>query len=147
MSAQATVRLSVCRSSRMSGLLSESAHDGAGLANPSCIALLSQSRRDGTIKSPARECRESDTKTDESRQGRHNSTSDAPHAESKLFKASSHERADWDQCRSVPSLSGLDQFGKPTRHSRAGLLIVPSLRDSARWCDAAWICQADAVLR
>jgi hypothetical protein len=29
----------------------------------------------------------------------------------------------------VPSLSGLDRFVRPTRHFRAGLLIVPSLRD------------------
>jgi hypothetical protein len=31
----------------------------------------------------------------------------------------------------VPSLSGLDHFAQPTRHFRAGLLIVTSLRDLA----------------
>jgi len=33
------------------------------------------------------------------------------------------------ECHPVPSLSGLDPFPSPTRHFRAGLLIVPSLRD------------------
>jgi len=36
-------------------------------------------------------------------------------------------------CR--PSLSGLDPFPSPTRHFRAGLLIVPSLLDSLRCFD------------
>ena len=39
------------------------------------------------------------------------------------------EERDGDECRSVPSLPGLDPLVMPTRHFRAGLLIVPSLRD------------------
>jgi hypothetical protein len=54
-------------------------------------------------------------KTDESRQGRHR----------------------YPKCHSVPSLSGLDHFVRPTRHFRAGLLIVPSLRDLVQWCNTA----------
>jgi hypothetical protein len=42
--------------------------------------------------------------------------------------------------------SGLIVSVYDSRHFRAGLLIVPSLRDLARWCDAAWICQAGNVM-
>src|ERR1700722_18318702 len=37
-----------------------------------------------------------------------------------------------NECSSVPSLPGLDPLVTLTRHFRAGLLIVPSLRD--------WVC-------
>jgi hypothetical protein len=42
---------------------------------------------------------------------------------------SNGEEPDGDECRSVPSLPGLDPLVILTRHFRAGLLIVPSLRD------------------
>ena len=45
---------------------------------------------------------------------------------------SNQEEADWDECCYVPSLPGLDPLVMLTRHFRAGLLIVPSLRDLVR---------------
>ena len=45
---------------------------------------------------------------------------------------SHEEEADEDERRSVPSLPGLDPLVMLTRHFRAGLLIVPSLRDLVR---------------
>jgi hypothetical protein len=53
--------------------------------------------------------------------------------------AGSHEEeADEDERRSVPSLPGLDPLVMLTRHFRAGLLIVSSLRD--------WVCCFDKLL-
>jgi hypothetical protein len=51
---------------------------------------------------------------------------------------SNEEEADGGECRSVPSLPGLDPLVMLTRHFRAGLLIVPSLRD--------WVCCLDKLL-
>jgi hypothetical protein len=65
-------------------------------------------------------------------QGRHNPASNYSCTQNpSLFKTSSHEMADLESCYSVPSLAGLYHFVNDSRHFRAGLLIVPSLRD---WC-------------
>jgi hypothetical protein len=123
----------------MSGLLYESAHKTASLANQATSHHCSSPAGDVTIKSPARKCRESNKETDESRQGRHNPTSDYPGARNpSLFKPCSHESGGFGSMPFCAVPAGLDHFSRATRHFRAGLLIVPSLRDLAQRCDIAW---------
>jgi hypothetical protein len=106
--------------------------------NPSCIAPPSQVPKGRNNQEPGTEVPGTGTDQDESRKGRHSPTRNPC-----LLKASSHERVDSEN--SVPSLSGLVFGYMGSRHFRAGLLIVPSLRDLARRCNAAWIRQARAV--
>ena len=106
---------SVCHSSRPPRIPSKSAQNSVRLADPNSTAPLCQVPKGRNNQEPGTGVPGTDTNQDESRKGRHIATRNPC-----LFKGS------WLRKKCVPSLSGLDHFAKPTRHSRAGLLIVPS---------------------